>query len=162
MTLTVNVSVSAPASLTNTATVNGGGETNGANDAASDATTIDPRPVSDLTLTTTHVGTFTQGQTGATYTLTARNAGVGASSGTVTVTDALPGGLTATGLSGTGWSCTLATLACTRGDALAAGASYAAITLKVDVAGNAPARVTNTAAVSGRRGNNTPQDTPDA
>src|SRR5258705_289208 len=149
MTLTVNVSVSAPASLTNTATVNGGGETNGANDAASDATTIDPRPVSDLTLTKTHAGTFTQGQTGATYTLTARNAGVGASSGTVTVTDALPAGLTATGMSGAGWSCTLATLTCTRSDVLAAGASYAAMTLTVDVAGTAPASVTNTATVNG-------------
>ena len=34
----------------------------------------------DLTLTKTHVGTFTQGQTGATYTLTVTNSGTGATS----------------------------------------------------------------------------------
>jgi regulation of enolase protein 1 (concanavalin A-like superfamily) len=39
----VNVASSAPASVTNTATVSGGGETNTANDTASDPTTIQPK-----------------------------------------------------------------------------------------------------------------------
>ena len=53
-------------------------------------------------------------------------------------------------MSGTGWTCTLTpSLGCTRSDALAAGASYPAITLTVSVAANAPASVTNTAAVTG-------------
>src|SRR5207244_12194908 len=47
-------------------------------------------PPSDLTLSKTHVGSFTQGQAGATYTLTVNNTGSGATSGTVTVTDTLP------------------------------------------------------------------------
>ena len=40
ITLTVSVSSTAPASVTNTATVSGGGETNTANDSASDVTLI--------------------------------------------------------------------------------------------------------------------------
>ena len=40
--MTVNVASNAPASVTNTATVSGGGETNTANDTASDPTTIKP------------------------------------------------------------------------------------------------------------------------
>ena len=40
LTLTVNVAANAPASVTNTATVSGGGEVNTANDTASDPTTI--------------------------------------------------------------------------------------------------------------------------
>jgi hypothetical protein len=40
--------------------------------------------ISDLTVTKTHAGSFTQGQAGASYTLTARNVGNAASTGTVT------------------------------------------------------------------------------
>jgi uncharacterized repeat protein (TIGR01451 family) len=69
------------------------------------ATSGSPSPA-DLTLAKTHVGTFAQGQTGATYTLTVTNIGAGATSGTVTVTDTLPTGLTATGIAGAGWACT--------------------------------------------------------
>ena len=97
MTVTVNVASTAPASVTNTATVSGGGQTNTANDSASDVTTITPVPVANLTVTKTHAGTLTQGQTGATYTVTVRNSGTGPTSGLVTVVDTLPSGLTATG-----------------------------------------------------------------
>ena len=110
-------------------------------------------------MTKTHAGTFTQGQVGATYTLTVNNAGTGATTGMVTVTDTLPSGLTATGLSGTGWTCTLATLSCTRSNALGAGASYPALTLTVNVSSTAPASVTNTVAVSGGGEVNTANDT---
>src|SRR5439155_3161078 len=94
-------------------------------------------------------GSFQQGQTGAQYTLTVTNNGGGATTLPVTVTDTLPVGLVATALDGPGWACTLATLTCTRADALAAGASYPSITLTVNVAATAPASVTNTASVSG-------------
>jgi hypothetical protein len=67
----------------------------------------------------------------------------------VTVTDTLPAGLTATAIGGTGWSCILGTLTCTRSDALGAGASYLAITVTVNVASNATASLTNQASVSG-------------
>ena len=52
----------------------------------------------------------------------------------------------------------LATLTATRSDALAAGGSYPAITLTVNVAANAPASVTNTATVSGGGEVNTGND----
>ena len=59
--------------------------------------------------------------------------GVGATIGTVTASDLLPWGLSATGISGTGWNCTIYTLSCTRSDALAGGSSYPPITLTVNV-----------------------------
>jgi len=114
--------------------------------------TFRPAPASpqpDLTLTKTHSGAFVRGQSGGTYTLSVSNAGAGSSAGTVTVTDTLPAGLTATGIVGSGWSCTLASLSCTRSDALATGGSFPPVTLSVTVAANAPASVTNTASVSG-------------
>ena len=67
----------------------------------------------------------------------------------MTVTDTLPAGLTATAISGTGWSCVLGTLTCTRSDVLAANASYPNITLTVNVANNAPANVINSVTVTG-------------
>ena len=119
----------------------------------------------DLAITKTHTGNFNRNQTGATYTITVSNVGFGPTSGTVTVTDTLPNvqnTLVATAISGTGWSCTLGTLTCTRSDALASGSSYPAITLTVNVPQNIQANVTNTAAVSGggdvNSANNTAND----
>ena len=61
----------------------------------------------------------------------------------------LPIGLTATAISGSGWTTNLAALTCTRSDALSAGAVYPPIFVTVTVATNAPATVTNAAVVSG-------------
>ena len=114
--------------------------------------------VPDLTITMTHAGTFTQSQNGAAYAITVRNSGTASTGGTVTVTEALPTGLTATSTVGSGWSCTQPAGPCTRNDALSAGASYAAITLTVNVAANAPASVINSATVSGGGEINTGND----
>lgn len=105
--------------------------------------------ISDFTVTSSHSGNFKAGDTGDTLTLTATNSGGITSSGTVTVTDTLPSGLTATALSGSGWNCTVASLTCTRTDALAAHTSYPAITLMVSVSSSAVGTYTNTVAVSG-------------
>ena len=160
--LTVNVSASAPASVVNSATVSGGGDANPGNNTANDTTTISA-VLPDLTIAKTHAGNFAQGQVGATYSIVVGNAGPGPTSGTVTVVDTLPAGLTATALAGTGWSCTLGTLTCTRADVIAAGASYPAIVLTVNVSASAPASVVNSATVSGggdaNPGNNTANDT---
>jgi len=67
----------------------------------------------------------------------------------VTVVDLLPPSLTATAMTGTGWTCFLATLTCTRSDVLAFGASYPPITLTVNVSSTAPGIVSNTAGVAG-------------
>ncbi|MBL8235463.1 MAG: hypothetical protein JNL98_43615, partial [Bryobacterales bacterium] len=115
-----------------------------------------------MTITKTHSGNFTQGQTGATYSITATNSGTASTTGTVTVVDTLPAGLTATGITGSGWNCVLGTLTCTRNDALTASSSYPSITLTVNVAANASASVTNSVTVSGggetNTGNNVAND----
>ena len=147
ITLTVNVASGAPASITNTVTVAGGGELNTVNSSASD--TVSVAPATDLLVTLTHAGSFTQGAVGKTYTIIARNGGGLPTAGTVTVSDTLPAGLTATAISGTGWACTLGTRTCTRSDVLAGSTSYPPITLTVNVAGNASADLVNTATISG-------------
>ncbi|HUQ34396.1 MAG TPA: hypothetical protein VM095_19905 [Pyrinomonadaceae bacterium] len=157
ITLTVNVSASAAASVTNTVSVSGGGETNVANNSASDATTI--IQVADLTIGKTHSGNFTQGQSGS-YTITVTNSGPGPTSSTVTVTDTLPAGLSYVSATGTGWSCSAAgqVVTCTNTNTLNAGASYPAIALGVNVAANAPFNVTNSVTVSGGGELNTAND----
>ena len=115
------VAANAPASVTNTAIVFGGGETNPSNNTATDPTTIIAGP--DLTITKTHAGNF-KGQTG-TYTLTVSNTGGSPTSGSVTVTDNVPIGLVPTSAAGAGWTCTNAAqgVTCNRSDPLAPGAS---------------------------------------
>jgi uncharacterized repeat protein (TIGR01451 family) len=158
----IQVGSAAVPSVTNTASVSGGSQTNTANDSASDPTIVNG--VSDLTIAKTHTGNFTQGQTGATYTLTVTNSGTAATTGSVTVIDTVPTGLTATAAAGTGWTCTLNMPAveqvqCTRSDGLATGSSYPPITLTVDVASNAASTVTNSVSVSGGAQINTGNDT---
>src|SRR6185437_7308667 len=151
-TVAANVTASAGTNVSNTAVVAppaGTTDPNAANDSATDTDGVTAAPVPDLVIAKSHSGNFTQGEAGATYAITASNVGTGPTVGTVTVSDTLPAGLTATAIAGTGWTCTLATLTCTRGDALAPAASYPAITLSVNVDAAAPASLTNTAAVSG-------------
>ena len=150
--ITVNYTVvgTAPGGsvFTNTATVNGGGDPTAPHSAS--AQVLVPNPsVPDLTITKSHTGNFTQGQVGATYTLTVLNILPTATSGTVTVVDTLPAGLTATGISGVGWSCTLSSLSCLRNDSLAGNSSYPIITVTVNVAANATGTLVNTAVVGG-------------
>jgi hypothetical protein len=104
----------------------------------------------DLTIAKTHSpALFTQGDAGDTFTITVGNRGVASTTGTVTVVDTLPPSLTATAMSGLGWSCNVGTLTCTNANPLGPGGTYPAITLTVAVAGNAPILVTNTATVFG-------------
>jgi uncharacterized repeat protein (TIGR01451 family) len=155
----VTVAPNAALSLTNTASVSGGNDSNTGNNSSSDPTTINA--VADMTVTKTHTGNFTRGSTG-TYTITATNSGAAATNGTtVTVADTLPAGLTPTAASGTGWACSIVsqTVTCTRSNALAAGASYPAISVTVSVAQSAASSVTNTATVSGGGQANTTNDT---
>ncbi len=101
-----------------------------------------------LQIAKTHTGNFTKGQTGATYTVTVSNQVTSQpTTGKVTVMDTIPSGLTLVSMAGTGWTC--AANSCNRSDALASGSSYPAITVTVNVASNAPAKVTNTATATG-------------
>jgi hypothetical protein len=92
---------------------------------------------------------FTRGQVGATYTLTVTDLGTIATSGSVSVVDTLPPGFTATGISGAGWSCVLATLTCTHSDSLAGGAAYPSITITVNISPSITGNAIDTATVSG-------------
>jgi uncharacterized repeat protein (TIGR01451 family) len=158
ITLVVNVASNAASSLTNTATVSGGGDTNPLNNSASDKTSIIPPPP-DLTITKTHAGNFNQGAIGI-YTIIVNNIGSTPTSGPVTVTDPLPSGMTPVLFSGNGWSCIgFTTVSCSRSDALAPGANYPPLDIEVRVGSDVPQSVTNTATVSGGGEINTGNDT---
>ena len=101
-----------------------------------------------LSIAKTHSGNFTQGQQNAAYAVTVSNAAnAGPSSGTVTITETVPSGLTLFSMSGTGWTCSSNT--CTRSDALNPGGSYPPITVTVNVAANATSPQVNQVSVSG-------------
>jgi len=138
-----------------TAVYSGDGNYTGATSPVFTVTLAPP----DMTITKSHVGNFIQGQVGATYTITVTNSGGSATTAAVNMVDTIPTGLTLTALAGTGWTCTVGTASCTRSDALAAAASYPAITATVTVAANAPASVSNIAVVSGGGETNTANDT---
>jgi uncharacterized repeat protein (TIGR01451 family) len=76
-----------------------------------------------LTISSSHADPFALGQSGDTYTISVANTGPGVTSGTLTVTDILPAGLTATAMQGTGWTCTLSNLTCTNSNPFSVGQS---------------------------------------
>src|SRR5215813_573699 len=114
---------------------------------------------SDLEIQKGHFGFWPRGSTGQTYSILVRNTGALATSGTVTVVDSLPPGLTPTAISGTGWTCNLGTLTCTRNDVLPSGASYPLIHVTVNVDYYLFGPVNNNATVSGGNEGVTTNDT---
>ena len=148
-TIVLNISVPADspvATVTNIATLRGGGDPDGAT-----ATVTTPIVGADLRIAKVQPTPFARGESG-TFTLTVTNNGTAATHGTVTVTDTLPTDLRPTGPSTVnGWACAVSgqNVSCSRSDSLAAGASYLPITLAVTVAQGVSADLTNTAAVSG-------------
>ncbi len=111
--------------------------------AAGSFTTNFPVAEIGLNVTLTHASNFSQGQTGAQYTVIVANGGSLPTSLPVTVTVTLPPSLTLVAMSGTGWTCAVATSSCTRSDVLPANSPYPSITVTVNVASNAPSTVTN-------------------
>jgi uncharacterized repeat protein (TIGR01451 family)/fimbrial isopeptide formation D2 family protein len=171
----VNVGLGTPVgtnSITNTASVSGGSETNTTNNGASDQTTVlSP----NLTITKADTGNFTALSTG-TYQITVGNTGTAATSGTITVSDTLPTGLTVPdgsltlgGTNAGNWTCTAASNVITCSSATAIGTSGSSVfTFTVNVGANAPVgtnSISNTATVSGgneataNNGNNSSTDT---
>jgi uncharacterized repeat protein (TIGR01451 family) len=120
-------------------------------------------PSSDLTITKSHANTFTQGAAANTYQITVGNRGPVATSGTVTVTDTLPTGLSPTPADSgavSGWtvSTTGQTITASRSDALVSNGTYPVLIITVAVAADSPLSVTNTATVSGGGETNTSND----
>ena len=110
---------------------------------------ITDAPVSDLSISKVHNGTFGYGDNGS-YTITVTNNGPTTTSGTTTVTDTLPAGETFVSGTGTGWSCSAVgqAVTCTSTAAVANGASFNPITLTVAVATSAGTSLANTATVA--------------
>jgi uncharacterized repeat protein (TIGR01451 family) len=116
--------------------------------------------VSDQIIAKSHIDPFVRGGTYA-YGLTVSNIGGAATSGTTTMTDTLPAGLTPVTASGTGWTCAIVgqTVTCTSTAAVPSNGSFPVISITVNVAQSAPNSVTNTATVSGGGEVNTANDT---
>ncbi len=114
--------------------------------------TVDATPVKalgpDLTVDKSHQGDLLAESSGE-YTLRVTNSGNMATRGSVAVADRLPPGLTATSISGEGWSCDLDAVACVRFDPLVSGASFPDVKVSVAVGANPPPSVVNTAIVFG-------------
>jgi uncharacterized repeat protein (TIGR01451 family) len=101
-----------------------------------------------LTINSTHVSNFYQGEQNAAYILTITNNGGGNPTvGTVKVTETLPTGMTLVQMVGDGWTCS--SNVCTRSDVLLATLAYPPITVIVNVTSTAVTPESNTATVSG-------------
>jgi hypothetical protein len=105
-------------------------------------------PTPKLRVDFTGPSAFSPNQIGASYTLTVRNKGDAATSGTVTLADP-PTGMTVTSIAGANWTCTVVTTTCTRSDSLAPGASYDPITVTGNVTAPAGGSVSATVTVTG-------------
>ena len=102
----------------------------------------------DLSLTKSHPSNFTAGSTGL-YSLTVFNGGNLATSGTITVVDTLPAGMTFASGSGTGWTCSAngQTVTCATTGSLAPSGSTT-LSLTVNVGTQIASQVVNTASVA--------------
>jgi hypothetical protein len=140
----------AAGSYTVVATYTGGGNYNGSTSSPGTFTINPPGPV--LSISKSHTGNFTQGQT-ATWSLQVANAagaGSAATSGTTTVVDTLPAGYTLSTFGGTGWSCGgSTTVTCMTSQAVTAGSSFSVLSLTVNVPATSPVSVTNNAVAYG-------------
>jgi uncharacterized repeat protein (TIGR01451 family) len=159
ISLMVNVAANAASPVTNTAMVSGGGETNTANDSASDPTVIVPAQGDLTTSFATAFPPLFQGQANLNYQVQTSNVGNIPSAGLVTVVNTLSTGLTATAISGTGWTCTLSTLTCTRADVLPTNSGFPLINITYNTASNAPSSAQLTATVSGGGDTNSANNT---
>ena len=93
-------------------------------------------------------GSFAQGSTGQ-FTINVSNVGsANSSSGTVTVSNQIPSGMTLTSMTGSGWTFNTSNRTATRSASLNRGQSFSSILVNVSVASNAPAKVTNVTSLS--------------
>src|ERR1700689_4019835 len=107
-----------------------------------------PSPI-DLMIVVIHNAIFTAGTNG-TYTISVNDVGSSTTTGTITVTDALPTGLTYVSATGPNWICAAAaqTVTCTNPGPVVGGGAAGNITLTVAVAATLTGSLSNTATVS--------------
>ncbi len=143
VSIITSVGAAALPSVSNSASVATAGDGNAANDNGSNTSAVNGAP--DLAMGKRHFGAFTVGQPGV-YTLTVRNVGSIATTGTITVVDSLPAGLTYVTGNGAGWAFGAAgqVVTATNAGPIAAGDSLS-FTLTVAVGNAALPGVTNVA-----------------
>ncbi len=151
ITLVVQPAAPTPPIL-NTATVPYPADINNANNSDDDTVTILAAPEPDLMITKSHVGDFQVGVNG-TFSFRVQNVGSAATTGTITVDDILPAGLTLVSASGSSWNCSTSTIGgqtvqCTTAATVAPGSFTTDITVVVAVDAAATPAVTNTATVT--------------
>ncbi|MBI3791688.1 MAG: DUF11 domain-containing protein [Gemmatimonadetes bacterium] len=144
---TINPGTTSP--MANRAWVSTALDASALNDSAS-AATVPVTATPDLLLVKRAVGTFTVGQPGQ-FQLVVRNVALSPTTGTTTVLDTLPAGLTYASFSGAGWSCpaptNLSVVSCSRTAAILAQDS-SVLTITVNVAAAALPSVNNRARTS--------------
>jgi len=102
-----------------------------------------------LAIASSHTGSFAAGENNV-YSLAVSNAAAAHStSGTVTVTDIMPAGMTLVSMAGPGWTCPNGGPACSRSDPLAGGSSYPPLAVIVAIDPGAATPLANQAVVSG-------------
>jgi uncharacterized repeat protein (TIGR01451 family) len=149
--LNITVPLTAGSPVVNNVSVSGGGDVNTTNNTATDSTIVNGANLPDLTITKTHDIIFYLGQPDAYYTITVNNIGVGNATGTITVTDTLPTGLTYVSGTGTNWTNCSAVgqvVTCTYAASIAGNSSSNPLTLTVSISNTAPYSVTNSATVA--------------
>jgi uncharacterized repeat protein (TIGR01451 family) len=184
ITVPVNVSTATAIgtnSITNYASIGGGGDPTNSGNAPTPGSGCAPGGLctshqttvnsSDLTIAKSHTGNFTRGAPG-TYSISVGNGGTAATSGTITVSDLLPAGLSVpdgavalTGTDAANWSCSAASnvITCTSTAVIAIGGS-SSFSFNVNVSLTAASSVTNTVTVAGEteatvnNGNNSASD----
>ncbi|MCG2595272.1 DUF11 domain-containing protein [Ramlibacter sp. XY19] len=162
----VTVGAAAAPSVTNTVNVVGAAEAP-ANTGNNSYALTTPVTAPDLAVTKSHNGSFAVGVT-ATYTVTVTNIGQMTTTGTVTMVDTLPAGLTYVSAVGTNWTCSFASpnVTCTRTTVIADNTSAPPVVISVvpTAAAAAASPVVNSVTVSGgsepagNSGNNTATD----
>ncbi|MCU0624354.1 MAG: DUF11 domain-containing protein, partial [Gemmatimonadaceae bacterium] len=156
VTLTVTPTGAVAGAVTNRAWVATAGDLN----AFNDTTVTPPRTVQrpDLAIEKSHTGSFTAldtlGTVVNTWTLTVRNTGTAATTGTITAIDSLPANVAFVSTPSPGWSCAAAgplaagqVVTCTNAGPLGPGAA-APLLLRVSARPAAAGSVTNIARVS--------------
>lgn len=151
--LTVFVgAATATGTVVNTATVATAGDTNPANNTATDPTVVNGTggATPDLTIAKSHSGDFTAGNLHS-YSLAVANVGTGATSGPITVVDTLPVGMAYFSHSGSGWQLVSVAgqqVTLQHAGPLSANSSLPPLALNVTVGAQAVGNVINTATVA--------------
>lgn len=143
----VSVAPAARPSVTTTATVTTTGDRNQLNDSAEN---VAPVASPDLGVTSSHSGEFRVGTVNS-YSLVVKNHGDAATDQPIQITNTIPTGLNYVSANGPGWTCVAALpdVNCTHTGQVTAGASTAAVTLKVMPTTGAVPGVNNVVAVTG-------------